>query len=378
MSHSQKIFLQKKVKKKQINGIKKKPPPSSFISSSSTGKSTTVREALTKLPKHCEVSLLNVRHDEAELYKRAHKRTTVLDFGTGIRENMGHFKKGQFIVIEDIITLANKDEESLRQLINYKTHHDELRIICISHMLYKTKMLTLLPLFNFILFTLSPTSRGLLKVACSQGFNLEIDLTERWLKLFSDRCSKPQPAGSFAFINSAAQTLHFSSPQKNDDNDDDDDDERVGFARSSLKRPASTARSRLSISKRAAVGDNESLEKKFAECFSSHEKAATARAIFSVISKVLTSRECGSAFRSFDISFAFAQRRAAAKRKRVSVVDYVDSLLDESPAARADPLHKALHRYLKQRCKLPKMFIRNPHFVLPDDGVESSDENVSE
>ena len=93
---------------------------------------------------------------------------------------------------------------------------------------------------------------------------------------------------------------------------------------------------------------------------------------------MLTNPECRSAFRPFDLSFAFAQRRATAKRKRVSVVDYVDSLLDESPAARADPMHKALHRYLKQRCKLPKMFIRNPHFVLPDDGVESSDENVSE
>ena len=323
--------------------------------------------------------MLNVRADEAELYKRAHSKTVVLQCGTAIRECLDQLKGGQFVVIEDIISLANKDEESLRQLINYKAHHDKLRIVCVSHMLYKTKMLTLLPLFNFVLITLSPSSRGLLKIACSQGFHLEAEKAEQWMQSFASRCTG-QP-GSFAYINSARQTLHFLPDDEDDDDDDDDDDDAEPVAKRVREVGNVTARG---ARRRWAAGEVVSaapsaapvdLEKRFAECFAGHERAATARAIFSVISKVLTSREC-TAFRPFDLSFAFAQRRASTKLKRVSIVDYVDCLLDAGPTAAADPSHKALHRYLRPRCKLPKMFIRNPHFALPDDGVDSSDESA--
>ena len=343
------------------------------LSSSSTGKSTTLRTALSKLPRQCQVALLNVRSDEAELYKRAHGNTVLLQCGSAIRSCLDQFKEGQFVVVEDIISLANKDEESLRYLINYKAHHDRLRIVCVSHMLYKTKMLTLLPLFNFVLITLSPSSRGLLKIACSQGFHLDAGKTQQWLDAFDGRCSSVP--GSFAYINSAKQTLHFltSGGGSDDDDDDDDDDgsEENGGQRSSSSRPK---RGRgVGSDQRTVANVAEVLEKRFAECFNGHERAATARAIFSVISKVLTS---STAFRPFDLSFAFAQRRATTKLKRISIVDYVDCLLDASPTSPADPSHKALHRYLKQRCKLPKMFIRNPNFVLPDDGVDSSDESA--
>jgi len=241
-------------------------------------------------------------------------------------------------------------------------------------MLYKTKMLTLLPLFNFVLFTLSPSSRGLLKVACTQGFHLDSQTTESWLNQFSAKCAKNKQPGSFAYIDSAKVQFHFessssssssssqikvASPNSTDDDDDDDDD---------YGSPKSSKKIKLSLS------DTSTLEKRFAECFAGHERASTARAIFSVISKVLTSPRC-TAFRPFDLSFAFAQRRSAAKLKRVSIVDYVDCLLDPAPTARADASHKALHRYLKSRCKLPKMFILNPNFVLPDDDLETSDES---
>ena len=368
--------------------------------SSSTGKSTTLRAALSQLPKDCQVALLNVRSDEAELYKKAHKNTVILmQHGSGIRSCLDQFRRGQFVVIEDIISLANKDEESLRYLINYKAHHDLLRIVCVSHMLYKTKMLTLLPLFNFVLITLSPSSRGLLKIACSQGFHLDAGKTQHWLDRFDSRCTSTP--GSFAYVNSAKQTLHFLANNGNnnddnnsdevddgdhDDDDDDDNDDDENFDASATAGSSSRGRQRGSVrgvgkqktkgySLSSRTSESEMLEKRFAECFNGHERAVTAKAIFSVISKVLTSSDC-SAFRPFDLSFAFAQRRSAAKLKRISIVDYIDCLLDASPAAPADPSYRALHRYLKQRCKLPKMFIRNPNFVLPDDGLDSSDESA--
>ena len=390
------ICLRRPKKIKKAQSTKPTPTPISFPHfSSSTGKSTTLRVALSKLPKECQVALLNVRSDEAELYKKAHKNTVLLQHGSGIRSCLDQFREGQFVVVEDIISLANKDEESLCYLINYKAHHDRLRIVCVSHMLYKTKMLTLLPLFNFVLITLSPSSRGLLKIACSQGYHLDGGKTQQWLDYFDSRCS-PTP-GSFAYINSAKQTLHFlTSNQDNSDDDDDDEDDdnddyeddgeneekvagaceatsRVKGVGNRLKRKATAKAGGYSLTRQADAA--ETLEKRFAECFNGHERAVTARAIFSVISKVLTSNDC-TAFRPFDLSFAFAQRRSAAKLKRISIVDYIDCLLDANPTASADPSHKALHRYLKQRCKLPKMFIRNPNFVLPDDGLDSSDESV--
>jgi len=365
-----------------------------IFSSSSTGKSTAVREAISKLPKDCEVALLNVRADEVELYKRAHKRTLVLQSGTAIRDCIDDFRKGQYVVVEDIINLADKDEAGLRELINFKAHHDELRIICISHMLYKTKMLTLLPLFNFVLFTLAPSSRALLKIACVQGFRLDSKTVDLWQSKFVVNC-KRGAKGSFAYIDSAQMKLHFSDVTtlqtsssstssssshiekvaENDDNaegdDDDNDDDDCNVDGEHYQR---LGKYKNSIRKRKFSSDLDSLERKFAECFAGHPKASTAKAIFSIISKVLTDPQC-SAFRSFDMSFAFAQRRTSSKLKRVSIVDYIDSLLDSAPVARADPSHKALHRYLKKRCKLPKMFILNPSFVLPDDSFETSDES---
>jgi len=341
------------------------------------------------LPKDCEVALLNVRADEVELYKRAHKKTLVLQSGTAIRDCIDDFRKGQYVVVEDIINLADKDEAGLRELINFKAHHDELRIICISHMLYKTKMLTLLPLFNFVLFTLAPSSRALLKIACVQGFRLDSKTVDLWQSKFVANC-KRGASGTFAYIDSAQMKLHFSdvttsssssshfekvagykevgedddNAEGDDDDVDDDDDDHY----------QSLGKYKNSIKRRKFPSDLDSLERKFAECFAGHPKASTAKAIFSIISKVLTDPQC-SAFRSFDMSFAFAQRRTSSKLKRVSIVDYIDSLLDSAPVARADPSHKALHRYLKKRCKLPKMFILNPSFVLPDDSFETSDES---
>jgi len=331
------------------------------------------------------VFLLNVRGDEVKSYARVHSKIRAIDCAK-LGEGLESVTSNSYVIIEDIISLSDREEEALRRLINYRAHHDKLRIICVSHMLYKTSLLTLVPLFNYLIFTLTNSSRGLLRAAAVHGFNLEPERHAKWLRLFSERFKQQEASDSQSGQGSAARSFIFIScvgvelylcenaaslqPKLLDNGNESVDD---GGGQTDEKRPMPRAKSLSG----ASVGSRDDIDARFAECFSNHEEKTLASALFSIVGPALK-KEAG--FRRTDLSLAFSQSRKPGVLRRVSVVDYVASLLQSQPVSRPSVDLLVVHRFLSERCKIPKLFVKNWHFYdaasdLTSDELEEDDDD---
>jgi len=338
-----------------------------------------------------KAALLQVRVDEVSGYTKAHSNTKHLQCES-LREGLEAVEPGSYVIIEDIIHLTKKDEQALRALLNYGAHHNKLRVLCVAHLLYRTSLLTLVPLFNYLAFTMSNSSRGLIKTAATYGFNLEPEKSCRWVQSFSNVCSNNQDRvdGKYIFISCNDVRMFFKSEEEGklvelaktskkqivenagddtgDDEAADDDDDDNGEAKCKKSRPGKYGDQSLKSTGRTSgkgggAGWREpprTMEQRFADCFSGErEKAPIARAFVSIVSKVLRQEP---SFREQDLSLGFKQSRKPGKLKRISVVDYVSSLLDSRPYLPPSRDQLVLHRYLCVQCKIPKLFVKNHYF----------------
>jgi len=323
------------------------------------------------------VYLLNVRPNEAETYKEIHDNTELLN-EKNLAESLARVTKNSYVIVEDLICVSHKEEEAIRMILNYRAHHDNLRVICIGHMLYRTHLLTLVPLFNFIVFTLVNASRGLLKTAATFGFHLDKEETRQWVTDFSQRCSTAG-RGDFMFIECNSITLyHSSSSSEVVKRDEGKLKKKRTSSRSDTQSPALSSPPK--VVKPSASADTSSassgptLEQRFASCFIGQSNRHLAAAFFSIIVKILREQ---TSFREYDLSLAFDTARKPGCLKRISVVDYACALLNENAGVPPSKDHLVLHRFLSERCKIPTLFIRNPHF-WPTTCDVSSDESIGE
>ena len=358
---------------------------------SSTGKSTLIKRALSQIEPTVRVYLFNVRSDEVEGYQKFHPKVESVEaasLGAGLRSA----QSGSVVILEDVISLKKKDEESLRLLLNYKAHHDRLRVFCVGHMLFRNSLLTLVPLFNYIVFTLNNASRSLVRQAATYAFNLDAESRVKWVDRFSKCCLSAVERGrSFCFVDCSTVRFYLfdcaeqrASLLSGTDGDDDDDDDVVGgaseMARSSNFRSIDgdvDDENKLEggKTKKRSVAKNPllSLEDRFASCFPDREFASQTKGLFSILSQTLRNE---ISFRESDLSFVFAQSRKPGVVKRVSVVDYIEHLLNKSPSRRPPTEHLVLHRYLSERCKIPKLFVRNRYFI--SDSLQSSNDELDD
>lgn len=294
--------------------------------------------------------LLNVRPNEVEGYVKVHRNTRAIT-GSNLAESLAQVEKNSYVIIEDIICVSSKEEQAIRLLLNYRAHHDNLRVICIGHMLYRTRLLTLVPLFNYLIFTLVNASRGLLKAAATLGFHLDKEESAQWIQDFTSRCAgRIIDNGDYMFIDCSNVVLYHSSTTEQPKPNSSMPKRVLGGGSSCAEKSRSLTTSSYS---------GTSIEQKFASCFTGHPSSTAAVAFFSVISQVLKRAD---SFRADDLSFAFDQARAPGRPKRISVVDYTCALLCDRPTSPPSVDFLVLHRYLCERAKIPALFIRNPYF----------------
>jgi hypothetical protein len=250
--------------------------------------------------------------------------------------------KKSCIIVEDIIHISKRDEEKLRFAINYQTHHKTQKIICASHSIFKTKIYSLLGFFNFIIFTSAianiPTLRNILNY-----FKIEKAEIERWLQFYSDYGEGKK--GTYFYFDCEKLTFNISKKML------------FKFCKSingdSENNNSSNNNRALLSTDRSNFLQNTFL--KFVENFSEKNEAV---AIFSVISNCVPH----SLIKEHDLTVAFKTTAGKEKRnlKRISIVDYVISLL--SPKIIVSPSLIAMHRFILQFCKIPRVFIRNKAF----------------
>ena len=92
------------------------------IGRSGTGKSTLLKHLVSRMPPRRLLYLVNVRADESEEYSRSHvggaSRVRHANL-SGLKEVASH----STIIVEDIISMKNSEQVSLREGINYTAHH---------------------------------------------------------------------------------------------------------------------------------------------------------------------------------------------------------------------------------------------------------------
>jgi hypothetical protein len=272
--------------------------------------------------------LINVDGKDTSEYKKMIPKLNSIEF-----KDLDTATKKSCIIVEDIIHITKKDEEKLRFAINYQAHHKTQKIICASHSIYKTKIFSLLGYFNFIIFTSAianiPTLRNIFNY-----FKVEKEEMGRWLNFYSEFGEGKK--GIYFFFDCEKITFNVSKKM--------------------LFRMRKSLESDKKSGENALPGGNGSCKlqiifNKFVENLPEKNEAI---AIFSVISNCVPNH----LIREQDLTIMFKEKNN--KRKMISIVDYVISLL--SPQLIVTPPLIAMHRFILTFCKIPQVFIRNKAF----------------
>ena len=119
--------------------------------------------------------MVNVKGDETAYYEKVHKKTGNISFG-GIK----NAKKNSIIIVEDVISMKKEEEIELRNAINYTVHHKKSKLFCVSHTITRTGIYSMVGLFNYIVFTGSPSNLPVMRT-CLRYFKIENETVTKWL-----------------------------------------------------------------------------------------------------------------------------------------------------------------------------------------------------
>jgi len=385
-----------------------------------------LKRLASNIPSSANLYLVNVKGEETSFYQKQHRKTTNILF-SGIK----NVKKKSYVIVEDVISMKKEEEINLRNAVNYTVHHNQSKLFCVSHTITKTGIYSMVGLFNYIIFTGSPSNLPVIRT-CLRYFKIENEIVNRWLSCIKKEskknvgdwdpyyffdCTKMIFCVARDLLNlqglKILGTLNEASSDSDDDEyDDDDDDDDDGYARyeTSLAvrtgaRPVNSAgkirgaedgskpvqnqkptsgkknfqscqlqqRSLMlgwgqrqttdpsvkKIERKKSMLREKKLElikKKFSNFFSGHELQNQACAIFSLIVEKIDCNRVDSS----DLSITF-RSRGAEKRKKISLVDYVASLLVPKKPPSLD--HLVLHNFITSQCVLPVSCIRNENFL---------------
>ena len=99
----------------------------------------------------------------------------------------------------------------------------------------------------------------------------------------------------------------------------------------------------------------ETLQNRFELFFKGRKNSAQAIAIFSIIVNCLNPAHV----RLTDLTLNFASKKGI---KRISLVDYVDSLLTKNPKFKPHQSQLVIHKFISNQCTIPSIFLLNNHF----------------
>jgi len=225
---------------------------------------------VTTIPSSANLYLVNVKGEETSYYQKTHKKTSTVQF-SGIK----NVKKNSYVLVEDVISMKKEEEINLRNAINYTVHHNKSKLFCVSHTITKTGLYSMVGLFNYIIFTGSPSNLPVIRT-CLRYFKIETEKVNKWLSCIKKEakrnpsnwdpyyffdCTKMIFCSALDLLNLSHPesrlrilgTLNESSSEEEDDDDDDDDDDDENFFRNRLEA-LSSSKINQSGGRRAKVG----------------------------------------------------------------------------------------------------------------------------
>ena len=271
-----------------------------------------------------QLILINVKPDEAHHYQQCH--SAVKRF-TSIKEIQHNTPERSIVVVEDIINMSKEEEIIFRYFLNEHAHHKTLKMFCVGHTLYKTSLYGMLSLFNYILFTSTPSNIPLLKQTLAY-FRIEKNQIEEYVETFGDkRC-----IGHYYYLDCQSMTmssLDFSGGSQGQS-------QSLGYDDQETKQKR---REKMLLDR-------------FGLFFEDHPEKVKAKALLSILLRAIPE----SVVRDIDCTARFQHGHG---EKYISLIDYISILLDDKAGNISEREQQALHMYIKSRCRLPNYLVLN-------------------
>lgn len=310
-----------------------------FDFSSGTGKSTLLKKIVGTLRETKTVYLVHVKTEEVKTYRGRKKDILVTTVGGAKKA-----KKNSCIFVEDVINLEKEEEIKLRTLLNYDGHHKSLRIFCVAHTITKNGIFGMLSLFHYLVFTSSASNIPVLR-NCLRYFKIEVDEIEKWIKQFKLLGGKNR--SHYFFFNCNQMKFYFARNIFNPKtyqligNGGSEEDELGGELSEEQTR-------KLIIRK---------LEVKFEKLIESEPLKTQAMSVFDMIINCINVKQVSEA----DLSLSFLSSKLSSSSKKISLVDYIMTLLVPNKTVNRDL--QVVHNYIGSLCVIPKIFVKNNNFV---------------
>jgi len=324
--------------------------------------------------KSSNLYLINVRGPEQQEYSCLHSKWEAIPFSKSKT-----IKSGSIVIVEDILNLEKHEELALRTMLNFDAHHKTLKIFCVAHTITKNQIYGVMSLFNFIIFTNSPSNGPVLR-ATFRYFKIEKEFSEQWIKKFKSHPHKT--ITTYFFFDCVkmefwvaenifkSSTFHLLGTLQEVENSDKSYQTKTGdFSWIDSKQNVKAKNLSSSVPKSTSntvpnmnlISQNESttkvaiLEAKFKNLVEELNNHKQAESLFSIIVNCINLD-----FVSIDdLSFSFVPDRNSkhASIIKISLVDYILTLLDvqKKPSERLIVLHK----YVSSLCSVPSFLIKN-------------------
>jgi len=262
-----------------------------------------------------------VKPDEAKHYSTVHN---CVKRYSSIREIQHQIPEKSIVIVEDIINMTKEEEVVLRFFLNEHAHHKTLKMFCVGHTLYKTSLYGMLSLFNYVLFTATPSNLPLLKQTLAY-FKIDKEESEEYVEIFSDR----KAFGQYYYLDCQQMKMHQLNSQVRGFKEVQGPDDQM----QRMKRR------------------EKFLLDRFAPFFEDHPNRVKAKSLLSIIVRAIPEH----LLREIDLSVKFNWKFGV---KHVSLIDYINSLVSDRGFA-VEAEQQVLHRYIKSRCQLPKYLVTN-------------------
>ena len=325
-----------------------------IIGRSGTGKSSLLKTMIRSIERSKQLYLVNVRGDEQREYEKLHKGGEKKVSPTTLA-GLPSIKPDSVVIVEDIISMKEKDQIKLREAVNYTAHHKQCKLFCVTHTVFKTGIFSLMPLFTNVIFTNSRANGPILRQTFSQ-FSVPKPDVEKNLRVItetseSEAREKKSPRHLYFFIDCARMTLGaFYSDRLNSKpvslGPIISEVPSVYEADKQNSRPR-TDHSRFSDSPKP----NRLLNLFFPPAHEHHSK------ILGIFHLINSSPTALRHLNSDTLTFSFRRRRKNRNAKAVSLVDYFNCAWN--PSAVPSRETHALHRFLTKECKVPQSIVTN-------------------
>ena len=296
------------------------------VGKSGSGKTVLVNR-LISVRKYKILYLINCK-DSGD-YELVKKKTVQIDFN-----QLDSISKNSVVVIEDVINLSHKENDKLRNLLNYQCHHLGLTVFCVTHSVHKTNLYGTLSFFDAIWVTRSAANSRTASILFDY---FKLDSTEKSFFTAKLQITKPD-YDSFVVFVSKTYKLHL-----------------VISLSDLLRGDVSASNFVTADSMTHEVSSQELFKQKLGTFLADFPRKDLCLAIFEILIHCLSPNDINPV----DLTITL-KNSSGTKMIKCSLVDYLTSVV--TPDAGSDKNLQLLHEYISSQCTIPNILIQNSSF----------------